>query len=112
MPATIRVSVDSDFAADLATRKSTIGMIQRLGPHPIKTGSNMQSSVGINVSECEFYALAHGPAHGLGFPSLHARHWNRFTFDHRVRQFECGSVCEPTRLGQRRQSTANSSTNV
>ena len=66
MPESIRVSVDSDFAADRATRKSTTGMVQRLGRHPVKTTSNLQTSVGLNVSECEFYALVHGAAHGLG----------------------------------------------
>ena len=66
MPAHIRVSVDSDFAADRATRKSTSGMFQRLVRHPIKTTSNLQTSVGLNVSECEFHDLVHGAAHRLG----------------------------------------------
>ena len=66
MPRNIRVSVDSDFVGDRSTRKSTTGMVQRFGRHTIKTTSNLQASVGLNVSECEFYALVHGAAHGLG----------------------------------------------
>ena len=31
MPSNIRVSIDSDFAPDRGTRKSTSGMVQRLG---------------------------------------------------------------------------------
>ena len=69
MPATIRVSVDSDFAADRATRRSTLVMVQRLGRHPIKTTSTFQTSVGLNVSDCELYALVHGAAH-LGIDLL------------------------------------------
>ena len=49
------VTVDSDFVADRGTRMSTIGVVQRL-----------QTSVGLNVSECEFHVLLFGAAHGLG----------------------------------------------
>jgi len=70
MPKYLRVSVDSDFAGDRSTRKSTTGMVQRFGNHTIKTTSNLQSSVGLNVSECEFYALVHGAAHGLGMQAF------------------------------------------
>eukprot|EP00971_Amphidinium_carterae_P343017 6482542-Amphidinium_carterae.1 len=65
-PRSIDVFVDSDFAACRATRKSTTGMVMKLGGATVKTTSNMQTSVGLNVSECEFYALCHGAAHGLG----------------------------------------------
>ena len=64
LPTNIRVSVDSDFAADRATRKSTI--VHRLGRDPISPTSNLQTPAGLNVSECEFCALVHGAAHGLG----------------------------------------------
>lgn len=65
-PTCIRVSVDSDHAADRLTRKSTTGMVQRLGLHPIKATSNLQTAISLNVSEAEFYALVHGAANGLG----------------------------------------------
>ena len=70
MPKSIRTSVDSDYAADRTTRKSTTGMVVRLGMHVVKTTSNLQSSIGLNVSECEFYALVHGGAHSLGMQSF------------------------------------------
>ena len=73
MPANIHVSVDSECAADRATRKSTTGMVQRLGRHPIKTTSNLETSVGLNVSERDFYALVHAAAYGLGLDSSSAK---------------------------------------
>jgi hypothetical protein len=70
MPKTVKASVDSDYAADRLTRKSTTGMVVRLGAHVVKTSSNLQSSIGLNVSECEFYALVHGAAHCLGMQAF------------------------------------------
>ena len=69
MVSEIVTAVDSDYAADKTTRKSITGMSQRLGSHVVKSTSNMQTSVGLNVSECEFYAIVHGGAHGLGMRS-------------------------------------------
>ena len=100
MPANISVSVDSDFAADRATRKSTTGMVPRRGRLPIMTLSNLQKSVGLNERECEFHSLVHGAAHGLGLQAYRRDLGTDLPFDRRVRQFKCESVCEPTRLGQ------------
>ena len=69
---TITCMVDSDHAADRITRKSTTGMVVRIGAHTIKPASNLQTSVGLNVSEAEYYALVHGAAHGLGLRSYFA----------------------------------------
>ena len=69
MPTQIRVSVDSDFAADRRTCRSTTGMVQRLGTHCVKAKANLQASAGLNVGETEYYALVHGAAHGLGLQS-------------------------------------------
>ena len=69
MPKYIRMSVDSDFAADRRTRKSTTGMVQRLGMHCVKATSNLQASSGLNVGETEYYAWVHGAVHGLGMQS-------------------------------------------
>ena len=70
LPNHLRVSVDSDFAGCKISRKSTTGMVQRLGSHVLKATSNLQTSVGLNVAETEFYALCHGAAHGLGLQSF------------------------------------------
>ena len=69
MPKTLRTIVDSDHGADRLTRRSTTGMVQRLGMHTIKTTSNLQTPIGLNVSEAEFYALVHGGCHALGIQS-------------------------------------------
>ena len=99
MPANIRVSVDSDFAADRAPRKKTIGMVQRLARLPIKTTSNLQTSAG-NLSECEFYVLVHGAAHGLGLQAYMRDLGINLLFRLSSQQFEYESVREPARLGQ------------
>ena len=69
MPKLLKTIVDSDHGADRLTRRSTTGMVQRLGMHPIKTTSNLQTPIGLNVSEAEFYALVHGSCHALGIQS-------------------------------------------
>eukprot|EP00435_Cladocopium_sp_Y103_P033123 s170_g8.t1 len=70
MPDFLRIAVDSDFAGDKAGRRSTTGMmVQYFGSHVLKASSNLQSVLGLNVSEAEYYALTHGAAHGLGMQS-------------------------------------------
>eukprot|EP00975_Prorocentrum_lima_P005409 1170108-Prorocentrum_lima.AAC.1 len=66
MPRAIKISVDSDHATGRATRKSTTGMVMRLRRHVIRASSSLQTSVSLNMSEAEFYALVHGASHGLG----------------------------------------------
>ena len=70
LPTQIRISVDSDFAGCKVTRKSTTGCVQRFGSHLLKSNSNLQTSIGLNVAETEYYALCHGAAHGLGLQSF------------------------------------------
>ena len=41
-------------------------MAQFYGQHLLKATSNLQSVLGLNVSEAEYYALTHGAAHSLG----------------------------------------------
>merc|ERR1711994_582979 len=69
MPKVLRTTVDSDHGADRLTRKSTTGMVQRLGQHTVKTSSNLQTPIGLNVSEAEYYASVHGSCHALGIQS-------------------------------------------
>lgn len=70
LPSSIRVSVDSDYAGCKITRKSTTGAVQRLGTHLLKSNSVLQTSVGLNVAETEYYALCYGAAQGLGLKSF------------------------------------------
>ena len=71
-PNTISTHVDSDFAGCRSTRKSTTGMVQMVGGHAVKHTWNLQVATGLNVSECEYYALTHGAAHGLGLKAYMA----------------------------------------
>ena len=65
MPDSIGNSVDSDFPSERTTRKSTTGMVRCLGRYTVRTTANLQTSVGVNVCECDFYALVYGATHGL-----------------------------------------------
>ncbi len=72
---TIRVFCDSDHAGDLATRKSTTGLVCRLGFHTVKHSSNLQSTVSLSSGESEFYALVKAGAMGLGVKAM-LEEWN------------------------------------
>ena len=53
----ITVFVDSDFAGDPASRKSTTGLVAQIGNHSVKSGSTLQSLAALSVGEAEFYAV-------------------------------------------------------
>ena len=71
-PKRISTYVDSDFAGCRSTRRSTTGMVQMVGGHAVKHTSNLRGATGLNVSECGYFALTHGAAHGLGLRSYMA----------------------------------------
>ena len=50
----ISVFVDSDFAGDPVSRKSTTGLVAQLGNHTVKSGSSLQSLTALSVEESEF----------------------------------------------------------
>ena len=58
--------MDSDWAGDVETRKSTSGGIVVLGNHPIKSWSTTQSAPALSSCEAEYYALVDGASRGLG----------------------------------------------
>jgi hypothetical protein len=70
LPSSLRVWVDSDHAGNRFNRRSTTGMVQRLGMHTLKSTSNLQTAIGLNVAESEYYALVHGAANGLGLQAF------------------------------------------
>ena len=70
LPDKIRTMVDSDHAGCAVTRKSTTGMVSKLGLHTVKHSSNMQTTIGLSSGESEFYALVKGFATVLGMQSL------------------------------------------
>lgn len=61
--------VDSDWAGDAVTRRSTTGMIIRRGRHLLRHSSTLQSSVSLSSAEAEYYALTTGVAYSLGVQS-------------------------------------------
>ena len=61
-----RACVDSDWAGDVETRKSTSGGLIMLGDHCVKTWSTTQSSPALSSCEAEYYALVDGASRALG----------------------------------------------
>ena len=56
----ITVFVDSDFAGDPVSRKSTTGLVAQVGSHTSQAGSTLQSLTALSVGEAEFYAVVKG----------------------------------------------------
>ena len=51
------VFVDSDFAGDPVSSKSTAGLVAQVGNHTVKSGSTLQNLTALSVGEAEFYAV-------------------------------------------------------
>ena len=71
----LEVHVDSDWAGDTVTRRSTTGVIVRRGQHSLRHSSTVQNVIGLSSAESEFNALTKGGCSGLGLESLFAD-WN------------------------------------
>ena len=71
----LEVHVDSDWAGDTATRRSTSGVIVRRGLHLLRRSSTVQNVLGLSSAESEYHALTKGGCSGLGLQSLFAD-WN------------------------------------
>ena len=67
----ITVFVDSDFAGDPVSRKSTTGMVAQIGNHTVKSESTLQSLTALSVGEAEFYAVVKGCQVGLSLRSMY-----------------------------------------
>eukprot|EP00971_Amphidinium_carterae_P202776 4023926-Amphidinium_carterae.3 len=65
-PGKVTVTVDTDFAGDQVTRKSTSGVATFLGSHCVKTQSNLQST----ESLAEYYGIVKAMAMGFLMKSL------------------------------------------
>ncbi|KAM1416362.1 hypothetical protein ACFX2I_007917 [Malus domestica] len=61
-PVTVTAYSDSDWAADLNTRRSITGYVVYLGQNPVSWQSKKQSSVSRSSTEAEYRALAHTTA--------------------------------------------------
>ena len=53
----LEVHVDSDWAGDTVTRRSTTGVIVRRGQHSLRHSSTVQNVIGLSSAESEYYAL-------------------------------------------------------
>lgn len=62
--------VDSDFAGDLDTRKSTTGFVYLLNGSAVSWGSKKQQSVATSTVEAEFIAASHAIKEGVWLGSL------------------------------------------
>ena len=71
----LEMHVDSDWARDTVTNRSTSGVIVRRGRHLLRHSSTVQSVIGLSGAESEYYALTKGGCSGLGLQSLFAD-WN------------------------------------
>ena len=67
----ITVFVDSDFAGDPVSRKSTAGLVAQIGNHTVKSGSTLQSLTALSVGEVEFYAVVKVGQVGLSLGSVY-----------------------------------------
>ena len=67
----ITVFVDSDFAGDPVSRKSTTGSVAPISNHTVKSGSTLQSLTALSVGEAEFYAVVKGGQVGLSLRSMY-----------------------------------------
>ena len=67
----ITVFVNSDFAGDPVSRKSTAGLVAQIGNHTVKSGSTLQSSTALSVGEVEFYVVLKGGQVGLALRSIY-----------------------------------------
>jgi len=67
---TISVKTDSDWAGDLATRKSTSGVALFLDGKLVRHGATLQSVTALSSTEAEFYAATKGAALALGLQSF------------------------------------------
>ena len=66
----ITVVVDSDFAGDPVSRKSTTGLVVQVGNQTLKAGSTLQILTTLGVGEAEFYAVVNGSQVGLCLSSI------------------------------------------
>ena len=52
--------MDSDFAGDPVSKKSTTGLVDQIVNHTVKSGSTLQSVTALSDGEVEFYAVEKG----------------------------------------------------
>lgn len=71
----IDVYVDSDWAGDKISRKSTTGAILKVGNDVVKTYSRNQKTIALSSGEAELYAIVSGIVEAIGVQYLLCRCW-------------------------------------
>ena len=66
----VDVYVDSDWAGDCVTRKSTSGVVIMYDNQVVKTYSRNQKTLALSSGEAELYAIVSGTSEGLGVQSI------------------------------------------
>ena len=69
-PRELEAWVDSDYAGDVISRKSTSGLVLMYGKHLLKSSSSVQGPLGLSSGESEYYACVKGGCYILGVRSL------------------------------------------
>ena len=67
----ITVFVDSEFADDPVSRKSTTELVVQIGNQAVKSGSKLQSFTALSVGETEFHAVVKRGQVGLSLRSIY-----------------------------------------
>ena len=67
----ITVFVDSDFAGDPVSRKTSTGLVAQIGNHTVKSGSTLQSLTALRVGVAELCAVVKGGQVGLILRSIY-----------------------------------------
>lgn len=80
--------VDSDWAGDKISRKSTTGAILKVGGHAVKTYSRNQKTIALSSGEAELYAIVSGIAEAIGVQSICAD----YGFNCKIRCFSDSSA--------------------
>ena len=70
MPTRLTTYVDSDWAGDRSTRKSTSGGALYLGDHLLKSWSTTQQVTALSSGEAELYAMLKGATQSKGMMSM------------------------------------------
>ena len=70
----VNSKVDSDWAGDKISRRSTSGMMLMRGSHLLRHSSTLQTSISLSSAEAEYYAIVRGACYGLGLQST-LRDW-------------------------------------
>ena len=95
------VFVDSDFAGDPVSGKSTTGLVAQLGTHTVKCGSTLESLTGLSVGEAEFCAVAKGGQVGLSLRSIYIKLRIQMNVEIQSHSSTANSLTDPLGVGPR-----------